>query len=237
MASMDHEFGQSGFREADHAAVGLPTPPSGASFAGRFLADFAPRLAGRRDGFAALFKALARPSSELLIVETGTLRLADNWSGDGQSTYMFDQYVQAESRAGRPAAFFSIDLSLRSLAVARAVCSHATNLICNDSVFALHTLARQLRGRALSLLYLDSFDLDVDDPLPSARHHMMELAAAAPMLGPGSLVAIDDYGVPGEAGGRGDGQGGGKGLLVDAHMRAIDATVVYAGYQKIWRMP
>lgn len=226
---MDYAFGQSGFKQADHEAVGLDAPPQGASFAYRFASAFAPRLDARRDGFAALFEALARRPGETLILETGTLRIAGNWSGDGQSSYMFDHYVQTEIRAGRPASFVSIDLDLESLAVARGVCSHATNLICNDSVYALHTLARLLRGRAVSLLYLDSFNLDVADPLPSARHHMMELAAAASLLGPGSLVAIDDYAVGGQL--------GGKGMLVDLHMQSIDATIVYSGYQKIWRMP
>ena len=226
---MDYGFGQSGFRPADHAFVGLPEPPDGASFADRFTADFAPRLAARRKGFGVLFDALASGRGDILILETGTLRIADNWSGDGQSSYMFDQFTQAETRAGRSAAFFSIDVDLESLAVARRACSHATNLICNDSVFALHALARLLRGRQASLLYLDSFNLDPANPLPSATHHIMELTAAAPILGPGSLVAIDDYAVGGKV--------GGKGLLVDPYMQSIDATVLHSGYQKIWRMP
>jgi hypothetical protein len=226
---MDHGFGQSGFRRADHRLVGLEEPAADTAFATRFTAEFAPRLAARRDGFAILFADLASRAADTLIVETGTLRIADNWSGDGQSTYMFDQFVQAETRAGRAAGFFSIDVDLESLAVARRACSHATNLVCNDSVYALHTLARQLAGGRLTLLYLDSFNLDPGNPLPSARHHMMELTAAAPLLATGSLVAIDDYAVGGTL--------GGKGLLVDAYMQAIDATVLYSGYQKIWRMP
>ena len=57
----------------------------------------------------------------------------------------------------------------------------------------------------------------------------MELAAAAPLLGTGSLVAIDDYCI--------DGVSGGKGLLVDLYMNSINATAIHSGYQKIWRLP
>ena len=224
-------FGASGFCATDLAAVGLPPLDLGAGFAPAFAEHMRPRLDRRADGFAALFEALAQAPGPLLLLETGTLRLAGNWSGDGQSTVMFDLFAQAETRRGRPVSFVSIDLSAASVATARAVCSHATNLVCNDSVFALHTLSRLAAGRRASLLYLDSFDLDLADPLPSAQHHLMELAAAAPLLGPGSLVMVDDYDVPGV------GAVGGKGLLVDAYLGAIDATVLYSGYGKLWRVP
>ena len=49
-----------------------------------------------------------------------------------------------------------------------------------------------------SLLYLDSFDLDPDNPTPSAIHHVLELLAARPLLGPGTVVVVDDYGVGGD---------------------------------------
>ena len=226
--TLDPAFGQSGFKRADHGFVGMPDP-AGLTFREQFLGHFLPRLEKRQAGFTALFEALPKTPGSRLILETGTLRIAANWEGDGQSSYMFDAFVQDEAASGRGAAFFSIDLSVESLAVARRACSYATSLICNDSVHALHTLARQLRGRQVSLLYLDSFNLDRDDPMPSARHHMMELAAAAPLLGTGSLVAIDDYTV--------DGVVGGKGLLVDLYMQSIDARVLHSGYQRIWRLP
>jgi hypothetical protein len=225
---MDLGFGQSGFKRGDHAFVGMPAPGD-ATFAELFATQFQPRLERRQEGFAALFAALTEIAGPKLILETGTLRIPGNWGGDGQSTYMFDQFVQSETASGRVAALFSIDVSLESLAVARRACSFATNLILNDSVHALHTLARQVRGRQGSLLYLDSFNFDSADPLPSARHHMMELTAAAPLLDTGSLVAIDDYEIGGAS--------GGKGMLVDLYMHSIDAPVIYSGYQKIWRMP
>ncbi len=224
-------FGASGFRPTDMDAVGLPPLDLADGFADIFDGHLKPRLAKRADGFARLFEVLARQPGPLLIVETGTLRAAGNWEGDGQSSVMFDLFAQAETLRGRPVSFLSIDLSVASIGVARAVCSHATTLLCTDSVHGLHTLSRLASSRRIALLYLDSFDLDVADPMPSARHHLMELTAAAPMLGSGSLVMVDDYDVPGI------GSVGGKGLLVDAYMGAVGATVLHTGYAKLWRLP
>jgi len=44
----------------------------------------------------------------------------------------------------------------------------------------------------LDLLYLDSFDVDFDDPLPSAIHHLKELLAIAPLVSFETLVVVDD---------------------------------------------
>ncbi len=222
-------FGQSGFKPSDHDFVGAPAPEPGVEFRAHFDRHLQRRLEKRGGGFAELFDALARVAGPKLILETGCLRVGENWAGDGQSSYLFDLFTQHEVAEGRGAAFLSIDLSLESLAAARRACSYATTLVLSDSVHALHTLARQMRGRTASLLYLDSFDVDHDDPMPSAAHHIMELVAAAPLLGPGSLVAVDDYML--------DGVPGGKGLLVDRYMSSISATVIHSGYQKVWRCP
>ena len=226
---MANSFGHSGFKPTEHGLVGLDPPDLDAPFAALFARDYQPRLEKRAAGFEALFAALEQLPGPLLILETGTLRLPGNWEGDGQSSYMFDVFIQVEQARRRGGAFFSIDLSLESIAAARRVCSGITNLICNDSVHALHSLARVMPGQRAALLYLDSFDLDIADPLPSATHHMMEVAAASPLLGNGSLVAVDDYLVGGQV--------GGKGLLVDLYMNSINAAVIYSGYQKIWRLP
>lgn len=224
------EFGHSGFRPTAHARVEMPEIDYALPFDVTFAEHFQPRLDRRAEGFASLFAALSRGSPQpLLILETGCLRLADNWTGDGQSTYLFDVYAQSVLALGHPATVLSIDLGIESIAAARAVCSSVVNLICNDSVYALHALARQMRGQVASLLYLDSFDLDLADAMPSATHHLMELTAAAPLLGSGSLVAVDDYCVPGTV--------GGKGTLVDLYMNSIGATVLHSAYQKVWRIP
>ena len=64
--------------------------------------------------------------------------------------------------------------------------------------------------------------------MPSAIHHLMELTAARPLIGPGTIVCVDDYAV-GE-------QRGGKGLLLDKFFTDIRAEVFHSGYQKAWRI-
>ena len=63
--------------------------------------------------------------------------------------------------------------------------------------------------------------------MPSAIHHAMELAAASPLIGAGTIVCVDDYGIGSE---------GGKGMILDKFLTRIRAQVIYCGYQKVWRV-
>jgi hypothetical protein len=209
-----------GKSQGDAAFVGIPALDQNQPFKAQFRDVFQTRLAKRADGFAALFAALAERHPPLLIIETGCLRIPGNWEGDGQSTFMFDAMVRANGGH-----FFSIDILPESIDTARRACSSATNLICNDSIAALYALSQLLPGPA-ALVYLDSYDLDIDDPMPSAVHHALELAAVRPLIGPGTLVCVDDYAVGSTA--------GGKGMILDKFFASIPAEVLYSGYQRIW---
>lgn len=211
-----------GRKDADPALVGVADFDQTLRFPEQFHRFFHPRLGKRAGGFAVIFEALARQPRPL-IVETGCLRIPGNWEGDGQSSFMFDALARA-----RQGLFFSIDALPESIETARRALSSAANLICNDSVAGLHALSRMVNGTA-SLLYLDSFDLDLDNPLPSAVHHILELTAARPLIGPGTIVCVDDYEVLGRK--------GGKGLILDQFFSAIRAEVLHSGYQKVWVMP
>jgi hypothetical protein len=208
-------------KEADPAFVGIPDLDPALPFDDQFKRFFRPRLEARADGFATIFRNLPRAKNELLIIETGSLRIPGNWGGDGQSTFMFD--ALARSCGGL---FFSIDVTLESLDTARRACSSATNLLLGDSVVTLRNLAASI-GRPADLLYLDSFDLDPKNPMPSAIHHAMELIAAQPLVGPDTIVCVDDYSVQSEV--------GGKGLLLDLYFSRVRAEVLHSGYQKMWR--
>lgn len=210
-----------GLKEADAAFVGMPELPDKLSFEEKFRQYFQPRLEKRADGFAAIFDALPKPLCNLLILETGCLRIPGNWEGDGQSTFMFD--ALARDCGGL---FFSIDVLAESIDTARRACSSATHLILNDSVTSLYALSRVLPTQA-SLIYFDSYDVDLVNPLPSAIHHVLELSAARPLIGPGTIVCIDDYGFGSE---------GGKGMILDKFFSNIRAEVIYCGYQKVWRV-
>jgi hypothetical protein len=144
----------------------------------------------RRDSFRKAFDFLAkkRPRGHL-IVETGCARLADNWAGDGQSTYLFDRF--AAEFGGE---VISVDIDPRACSYARSIVGAATTVTMEDSVPFLRRLGRDLvkAGRQVDLLYLDSFDYDPANPVPSAVHQLKELCSIAPALGPQTLVLVDD---------------------------------------------
>ena len=183
------------------------------SFLETFDRDYAGLLANRATGFRAIFELLElADANRYLILETGTLRLLDNWAGDGQSTRLFDAFVNFHDGA-----VFSVDIDPKAVAVARAAVSARTHCVCADSVAFLRDVSRMAPG-GFDLVYLDSLDLDVNNPAPSAFHHIKELLAL------GTLAAGDDRGHRRQPRGRrrGDRQGpAGAGLLRE-HRRAAD---------------
>jgi hypothetical protein len=215
------DVGVEGPKDADPAFVGLSELASDLSFEEQFRQYFSPRLGKRAGGFEVIFNSLLTSRRDLLVIETGSMRIPGNWDGDGQSTFMFDALIR--QRGGM---FFSIDVTLESLDTARRACSSVTQLILNDSVAALHALSRVITSQ-LSLLYLDSFDFDITNPLSSAIHHMLELTAARPLIGSGTIICVDDYALGSE---------GGKGMILDKFFSSIRAEILHVGYQKVWRV-
>lgn len=213
--------GTSVSKASDPAYVGLEDYDARAPFRENFSTCFAPRLGKRAEGFAAVFEALAGRNHPPRILETGCIRMPGNWSGDGQSTFLLDAFV-----AERSGWLLSVDINMESIDTARRACSHSTQLVINDSVAALNALCPSMAA-PIDLLYLDSFDVDPDAPQPSAIHHVMELLAARPALGPGTIVVVDDYSI---------GRFGGKGMIINDFFARSSARVLYEGYQKVWLM-
>jgi hypothetical protein len=189
------------------------------TFMEQFESWFEPRLGVRADTFRLLFEeVIKRKVTDLLVVETGCIRIPGNWQFDGQSSFMFDELIAYEGGM-----FFTVDCTSESADTARQACSPHTCVVLNDSVAFLYKLSR-ICSRKVSLLYLDSFDVDPANPLPSAIHHIKELTAAWPMIGPGSVICCDDYG-----------GGQGKGMIIDDFMSNILGTkVLFQGVQKAW---
>ena len=100
-----------------------------------------------------------------------------------------------------------------------------TEVICSDSVKYLWSLPKDEK---IDFLYLDSYDINKNNPHPSQLHHVKEMCAPIDKLREGSLVCIDDH----------DGTGGkiGKGNYVKEFMDAIGAECIHENYQIIWRM-
>lgn len=205
-----------------------------------FEALAAPRLNLRQGTFRKMFEYLDSLDRPVVIVETGCVRLADNWAGDGQSTVLFDRY--AATRPG--SVVHTVDLSPAATAACAALVSGLVTIHTGDSVAVLRAISRDLRakGATIDLLYLDSYDLDVANPVPSAVHHLKELVSIADAATTATLVVVDDSPSTAQLVGSDDGKYnllsaptvGGKGMYVAEYARQVGATPVFAQYQVAW---
>ena len=199
-----------------------------------------PQLAHRSESFSKLFDHLDRLNRPIGIVETGCVRQQGNWAGDGQSTILFDKY--AEFHPG--SVVFSVDHDPEAATLCRSLVSERVHIHVGDSLAYLKFLADHPPGRLkfLDLLYLDSFDVDFDNPLPSAIHHLKELLAIAPLVSFETLVVVDDS--PSSFIGVADGDKliqpirppriEGKGRLIAEYANQIGAEPLFVQYQCGW---
>ena len=125
--------------------------------------------------FLLAIKALGeRPA---VIVETGT----SAWGTD--STRLWDHYV--ELFGGK---FYSIDIRRDASLELFGQMSKNTSLVVSDSVKFLEKNS-QINA---DLYFLDSWDLDLDNPILSALHGMQEFMAIKSNLQSGTVLFIDD---------------------------------------------
>lgn len=185
----------------------------------RFFTDAAaPQLAHRAATMRATFEYLDKLTDPLVIIETGSVRLADNWAGDGQSTILFDRYAAVRNNCQ----VHTVDNNVAASRECSKLVSDRVQVYCEDSVACLHRLAHQAwPGDTSFLFYLDSFDVDFNQPYPSAVHHLKELVAISPLLRNDSLVVVDDS----------PAQPRGKGFLVAEYAQAIGAQTLFHAYQ------
>lgn len=200
------------------------------SFLPKYDETYAPLLGGRARTFRAMLEALEQRKAEqtdfsgFFIVETGTIRIEDNWAGDGQATRLFDAFV--EHHGGR---VLSVDIDPKASQIARAlVNSERVQVVCGESVAHLAINLPDAEVKKIDLLYLDSYDIDWNRPHPSALHHVFELMTVWRRLPAGSLVAVDDNKKE---------TGIGKGMYVREFLERVGATLVVDDYQIIYKLP
>ena len=185
----------------------------------RFDSLYLPKLGIRAPTFRAVIRE-ALCMGVRSIVETGCIRKPDNWSGDGQSTVIWEDYVSQYSDSR----FTTIDINQAAIDTARECCPEATCIV-SDSVTELAK-----PGPNIDPLYLDSFDLDMSNPEPAAMHCLFEFCAARPRLSKGSIVFIDDSPM-------GPDGVGGKGVYVAKWFEQIGIVPFTWGYQVAWILP
>jgi len=191
-------------------------------FIDRFNEDFAPLLGPRGPTFRKLFEKLDEKADKwefLNIVETGCLRLKDNWAGDRQSTFLFNEFLKTRDGASA----WAVDINPDSVREAKTLCDKVLVVEGDGTKFLAGF------GLHIDVLYLDSMDLDWANPTPSALNHFFELCAAQRWLGKGSLVMVDDTVFQ-------DGQWLGKGTLVCQYFERTGAKLLASGYQALWEL-
>lgn len=173
----------------------------------------------RKEGFENIFKLLDDKKS--FIVETGTARTEGNWRMDGQSTVMFDKYI--EVNGGK---FISIDISPKNIETAKKSMGNKadTIFVCGESIKVLKNFANDPSFPKIDLLYLDSMTVDFNNIAPSATHHLNELKAIMSKLKKGTIIVIDDN----DKHFKGE---GGKGTYVKGFLEEMGAKKVFGGYQ------
>lgn len=179
---------------------------------------------------AAIKKLMNRPAT---IVETGSAA----WGT--KSSLLFDSYVNSFGGS-----FSSVDIRVEPMWTLSRQCSPNSRLFCDDSV---SFLSKRFSDQRIDLCYLDSFDLDLSNPMPAAIHGFQEFFCVLPSLRKhGGLLLVDDtprdpsyfaqqgeiqwnncierFGVP-----------PGKGsLIVDYLARHSFAALVYHNYQVLY---
>jgi len=205
--------------------------------------EAAPKLGLREASFRKIFKYLDSldETKPLVIVETGCVRAANNWGGDGQSTILFDRYLQYRTGDG---SCFAVDIDPKATALCRTVVSEKTEVLTGDSVLVLRDISSILKKHdvSISLLYLDSFDLDWKNPAPSAVHHLKELVSIYDRVSPQTLVVVDDSPMAVFCSSStadslhpiGNPVVGGKGQYVAEYAIQLGATLLFSHYQAAW---
>lgn len=150
------------------------------------------------------------------IVETGTARGPKPFDGDGGFTPIFGYWCSLNN-----ADLYSIDINPDAIKNAQNLTKNFANnvhLIIDDSVHFLRNFNKQI-----DFLYLDSFDFDAGNPLPSQEHHLKEIETVYEKLAPHAVIMIDDCDLP----------YGGKGKLVIDYLLKKGWVICAQGYQVI----
>ena len=148
------------------------------------------KLEVRKNSFNQIFKYLDNMPDPIIIVETGCLRIKNNYS-DGQSTLLFDKYTQFRGKSSK---VYTVDIDANATKVCSENVSENVSITTGDSVKYLNNLSKEFikTNTNVALFYLDSFDCDWKSPEQSAQHHLKELVSIKKILKEQTLVVVDD---------------------------------------------
>ena len=212
----------------------------------KWFNNIMPKLGEREISFRKVFKYLDSQPTPIIIVETGCLRVKDNFL-DGQSTLLFDKYTLSR---GEQSKVYTVDINPNSTKVCRQVVSNNVEITTDDSVHYLNNLTSNfLKNKTkVSMFYLDSFDVDWRYTYPSAAHHLKELTSIMRLLNNDTLIVVDDspaYGNLTQTENESNPTWkilnspapsiGGKGFLVHEYAKHVGAKLFFSHYQTAWK--
>ena len=212
----------------------------------KWFNNITPKLGEREISFRKVFKYLDSQPTPIIIVETGCLRVKDNFL-DGQSTLLFDKYTLSR---GEQSKVYTVDINPNSTKVCKQVVSNNVEITTDDSVRYLNNLTNNfLKNKTkVSMFYLDSFDVDWRYTYPSAAHHLKELTSIMRLLNNDTLIVVDDspaYGNLTQTENESNPTWkilnspapsiGGKGFLVHEYAKHVGAKLFFSHYQTAWK--
>ena len=212
----------------------------------KWFNNISPKLNDREISFRKIFKYLDSLPDPIIIVETGCLRVKDNFL-DGQSTLLFDKYTSSRKEGSK---VYTVDINPNSTKVCKEVVSNNVEITTDDSVHYLNNLSNNfLKTKTrVAMFYLDSFDVDWRHTFPSAAHHLKELTSITRLLDKDTLIVVDDSPAFGNLTQTEDEPNpmwkilkthvpsiGGKGFLVHEYASHVGAKVVFSHYTTAWK--
>ena len=177
---------------------------------------------GRFETFKKAFELLNDEFDGYNIVETGCVRLPDDW-GAGMSTYLFGEYAKLFT-----AHVYTVDISKPNMDECRKITKDFKEYITyfvDDSLTFLRTFDKEI-----DLLYLDSMDCPlVDDPnypelLQSQTHQYNEARLALPKMSLFGIILLDDNGFA----------NGGKTAMTKVYLKEQGWKEILGGQQSLW---
>ena len=115
------------------------------------------------------------------IIETGT----SAWGCD--SSRLFDSFARFVN-----ANFVSVDIRSAASEWLKFQVTKNTQFYVGDSVYFLQSVYPEHFDTTIDLAYLDSFDLDLSNPLPSELHGLEEFRSVLKYSKTGTIIVVDD---------------------------------------------
>ena len=192
------------------------------------------RVGKRQESFLIMVEHIMQCKNPF-IVETGMMRTDDNYEGDGMSTLLWHNLINVMKKGS----YISIDNSKEAIDFARTklgLDEFDNKLIHGDSVSTLFRLSRYWdpANNKIDLLYLDSFDMEFPDPVPSFTHIMFEFMAVKQFLAKDALICADDN-IRVLRDNETEERYVSKGEYIRQYFEKIGNKPIHEGYQIVWR--